>query len=72
VPKVAELVLLRGAPIRETVETWPELLDFMIRIKVPRSSKLVLDRSMGALEQIQNTTRYYVAQGGTSPRAGSG
>lgn len=64
VPKVAEMVLLKGAPIRETIETWPELLDFMIRIKVPRSSKLVLDRSMGVLEQIQNTTRYYVAQGG--------
>jgi hypothetical protein len=66
VPKVAEMVLLHGAPIRETIENWPNKLDFMLRIKVPRSSRLVLDRGngMGIIEQIQNTTRYYVARGG--------
>lgn len=59
IAKVAEKVLLEGAPIRETVENWTDKMDFMLRIKVPRSSKLMLDN-----RQIQNTTRYYVAVGG--------
>jgi hypothetical protein len=56
VPKVAEKVLVEGAPIRQTVEEWPDLMDFMLRAKVPRSSKLLWGE-----EQIQNTTRYLVA-----------
>jgi hypothetical protein len=59
VPKVAEKVLVDGAPIRETVERWPDLHDFMLRIKVPRGS--YLQWGEGA---VQNTTRYYVARGG--------
>ena len=63
VPKVAEKVLLEGAPIRETVEQWPEIMDFMLRTKVPRSSHLGIERD-GVLTQIQNVTRYYVSPGG--------
>lgn len=63
VPKVAEQVLLHGKPIRETVEQWPDIMDFMIRIKVPRSSRLVIE-SGGQEFPLQNTTRYYVAKGG--------
>ena len=59
IPKVAEKVLVEGAPIRETVENWPHLHDFMLRIKVPRSSYL-----QWGDHQAQNTTRYYVAKGG--------
>ena len=59
IPKVAEKVLVDGAPIRETVENWPHLHDFMLRIKVPRSSYL-----QWGDHQAQNTTRYYVAKGG--------
>jgi hypothetical protein len=59
VPKVAEKVLLEGAPIRETVEQWPEMMDFMLRTKVPRSSFLTCGD-----ERIQNITRYYIAKGG--------
>ena len=40
VAKVAEKVLLEDAPIRETVESWPDIMDFMILAKVPRSSYL--------------------------------
>lgn len=61
VPKVAEKVLLEGAPIRKTVENWPDIYDFFIRVKVPRSSYLALDD-----KQIQNTSRYLVTKtGGT-------
>jgi hypothetical protein len=59
IPKVAEKVLVEGAPIRETVENWPELMDFMLRTKVPRSSYL-----QWGDEQVQNITRYYIAKGG--------
>ena len=59
VPKVAEKVLVENAPIRQTVENWPDRMDFMLRTKVPRSSYL----QWGA-GRVQNTTRYYVARGG--------
>lgn len=63
VPKVAEKVLVDGAPIRETVEQWPDIMDFMLRVKVPRNSHL----SWGE-QKVQNTTRYYVAKGGKALR----
>lgn len=63
VPKVAEKVLLEGAPIRETVEQWPDIMDFMLRTKVPRSSYLAMELD-GQTTQQQNITRYYVAKGG--------
>lgn len=59
IPKVAEKVLVEGAPIRETVENWPEKMDFMLRTKVPRSSYL-----QWGDEQVQNISRYYVCKGG--------
>ena len=59
IPKVAEKVLLEGAPIRETVATWPDKHDFMLRAKVPRGSYLQWGEG-----QVQNTTRYYIAKGG--------
>ena len=63
VPKVAEKVLIDGAPIRETVEQWPDIMDFMLRTKVPRSSHLGIEAG-GVLTKIQNITRYYVSPGG--------
>jgi hypothetical protein len=59
VPRVAEKVLVEGAPIRETVESWPDRMDFMLRTKVPRISYL----QWGA-GRVQNVTRYYIAKGG--------
>ena len=59
IPKVAEKVLVEGAPIRETVENWPDKMDFMLRTKVPRSSYL-----QWGDDQVQNISRYYIAKGG--------
>ena len=59
IPKVAEKVLVEGAPIRKTVENWPKMMDFMLRTKVPRSSYL-----QWGDEQVQNISRYYIAKGG--------
>lgn len=64
VAKVAEKVLVDGAPIRETVEQWPEIMDFMLRTKVPRSSYLSIEYEGQQPQQLQNVTRYYVALGG--------
>lgn len=63
VPKVAEKVLVDGAPIRETVENWPDPMDFMCRVKVPRSSYLVIDHG-GQKTRLQNVTRYYISKEG--------
>ena len=59
IAKVTEQVLVHGAPIRETVEQWPDIMDFMLRTKVPRSSYLQWGE-----DQAQNISRYYVAKGG--------
>lgn len=63
VPKVAEQVLVYDKPIRETVENWPDVMDFMMRVKVPRSSYLAMERN-GETTQLQNTTRYLVTKSG--------
>lgn len=63
IPKVAELVLTQNVPIRQTIESWPDKMDFMMRVKVNRGSRLVWNDG----EQdhpLQNTTRYYVAKEG--------
>ena len=64
IPKIAEKVLIEGVSIRKTVTQWSDLMDFMLRAKVPRSSRLLIEYPSGETEQIQNTTRYYVAKGG--------
>jgi hypothetical protein len=64
IPKVAEKVLVDGAPIRETIEQWPDIMDFMLRTKVPRSSYLAIEYPEQQPQQIQNITRYYIAKNG--------
>ena len=59
VPKVAEKVLVEGAPIRKTIENWPDLHDFMLRTRVPRSSYL-----RWGDEQVQRVSRYLVTTDG--------
>ena len=63
VPKVAEQVILEGKPIAETVRNWPDKMDFMIRAKVPRGSRLIGEPEwlFGECERLQ---RYYVSTDG--------
>jgi hypothetical protein len=63
VPKVAEKVLLDGAPIRETLRNWPDLFDFFMRAKANRGMKLVLDMD-GWDKELERTQRYYVSMAG--------
>lgn len=60
IPKVAEQVLLFDKPLNETLEQWPDKLDFMSRVKVPRGSRLVIHDGVEDL-QLENTQRYYVS-----------
>lgn len=61
IAKVAEQVLVQGKPLRETVVNWSDRMDFMLRVKVPRSSQLWWGDT-----QVQNTCRYYVSTEGKS------
>jgi len=63
VAKVAEQVIVHGKPILQTLIEWSDRLDFMLRVKVPRSSKLVMDVE-GVDYALENMQRYYVAKGG--------
>jgi len=64
IAKVAEKVLIEGAPIRKTVESWPDVMDFMLRTKVPRSSHLAIEYPGQEPQKLQNITRYYIAKNG--------
>jgi len=64
IAKVAEKVLVEGAPIRKTLEQWPDIMDFMLRTKVPRSSHLAIEWDNQQPQKIQNITRYYICEGG--------
>lgn len=65
IQKSVEAYLLHGVPIEQFIHNWPDIMDFMLRTKVPRSSRLVLRTPHGDT-QIQNVTRYYISKtGGT-------
>jgi hypothetical protein len=63
VAKVTEKVLLEDISITESVESWPDRMDFMCRVKVPRSSHLHALKD-GKEYVLPNMTRYYVSKGG--------
>jgi hypothetical protein len=59
VAKVAEKVLVEGVSVMDTLLNWSDRMDFMLRVKVPRTSHLLWGD-----ERVQNTCRYYVSTGG--------
>ena len=65
IPKAAEAALVEGVPVREYVLNHDDLHDFMLRTKVPRTSRLVLETG-GVVEPLQNICRYYVSKQGGS------
>jgi hypothetical protein len=64
VQKAACANIIDGADIRDFIETHTNDFDFMLRTKVPRSSRLVADWGLGLTEVYQNVTRYYIAVDG--------
>jgi len=66
VAKAAEQHLIYGKDVEQTIRNWPDKMDFMIRAKVPRSSKLIYVDDEGRQRQVENIMRYYISpEGGT-------
>ena len=63
IPKVAEAALVHGADIVQAVHAHPDIMDFMIRGKVPRASRLIMERD-DVIIILPNTIRYYVSTTG--------
>lgn len=59
IPLAAVEYLVKGVPIEETIMQWKNPYDFLLRTKVPRSSRLVLCYDDGTEELQQNICRYY-------------
>lgn len=63
VPKAAQAAMLDGANLSDFVYGHTDAFDFMLRAKVNRGSRLVLQRPEGD-EPLQSTTRYFIATDG--------
>jgi len=61
IPKAVESVLVNNCNLEHTITNHADNSDFMLRTKVPRTSKLMLGDT-----QIQNISRYYVSREGDS------
>lgn len=59
VKKAVEAHLVHGENIREFIINHDDMFDYMLRTKIPRTSRL-----MCGGEQIQNVTRYYIGEQG--------
>lgn len=59
VQRAAEEHLVNNVTIEDFIEQYTDHYDFMLRTKVPRTSKL-----MWGEDQIQNVTRYYISTNG--------
>lgn len=64
IPKAAEAHLIEGVDLKEFVVSHADDYDFLLRTKVPRSSRLVGDWGAGVEEELQNVTRYFIANDG--------
>lgn len=63
IPMAAEAFMLHGIPVEEFIMNHPNIFDFMLRTKVPRSSRLVLEYE-DREELQQNICRYYISKEG--------
>lgn len=64
IKKAAEANMLKDVDIKEFVRNHSDIYDFMMRVKVPRNSKLVLVKDDGTEIPQQNTCRYYASKDG--------
>lgn len=63
IPMAAFNALVNGVDVEEYIRDHSDKWDFMLRTKVPRSSRLVLERNGIEIPQ-QNICRYYVSEDG--------
>ena len=64
IPKAAEAFMLHGIDIATYIRGHQNNYDFLLRTKVPRSSKLVMVMHDGSEVQQQNICRYYASTAG--------
>lgn len=64
IPMAAEAAMLHGKDVETFICSHENEYDFMLRTKVPRSSRLVLVDDEGKEEQLQNICRYYPCKNG--------
>lgn len=64
VPKAVESHLVHGKNVEEFIRSHDDVFDFMLRVKVPKSSELYLEMFDGSVEKQQNICRYYVSKDG--------
>ena len=64
IPMAAEYELLGKGTVEEFIYQHENKWDFLLRTKVPRSSKLVLVNEEGVEKQQQNICRYYMSNSG--------
>lgn len=64
IPMAVKAHLVDGEDYEEFIRLHQNKFDFMLRTKVPRSSKLVLVDSDGQETQLQNICRYYPSKNG--------
>jgi hypothetical protein len=64
IPEAANAAMLEGVDIRDYIKKHTDRYDFLLRTKVPRSSRLVLVDENGAEKQQQNICRYYISKKG--------
>jgi hypothetical protein len=64
IPRAAEAHMLDGVDIETFIRNHENIYDFMMRTKVPRSSRLVLVQEDGTEIQQQNICRYYASING--------
>lgn len=64
IARAVEGYLIRGEDVVQQIMACRDPFDFMIKAKVPRSSKLMMYNTDGTRTKLQNTTRYYVAVNG--------
>lgn len=64
IPMAAEAYMLHGTSVEEFIKNHKEIFDFMLRVKVPRSSSLVLRYEDSKEVPQQNICRYYPSKSG--------
>lgn len=64
IPKAAEHALIKGGDVEQFIRKHTDKFDFMLRTKVPRSSRLVTIDEDGEETLQQNICRYYISKEG--------
>jgi hypothetical protein len=66
IPKAVEASLVSGVSIDQYIKSHTDKYDFMLRVKVPRSNRLISVDEFGIESEEQKICRYYVSNSGVT------